>query len=78
MSVSVGKRIISYSTTNNLNSLCRYLRASKWKTHVAIQRLESTLKWRREYGIYDTLTSDLVSVEVRAHFSSKGSSLSFQ
>ncbi|KAJ3564306.1 hypothetical protein NP233_g8380 [Leucocoprinus birnbaumii] len=43
--------------------ILRYLRASKWKTQVAIQRLESTLKWRREYGLYDFLTSDLISVE---------------
>ncbi|KAF8206348.1 CRAL/TRIO domain-containing protein [Mycena galopus ATCC 62051] len=34
--------------------ILRYLRASKWKQDVAIQRLETTLKWRREYGIYET------------------------
>jgi hypothetical protein len=28
-------------------------------------RLESTLKWRRDYGIYDILTSNLVEPEVR-------------
>lgn len=47
-----------------LDSLRRYLRASKWKTQVVIQRLESTLKWRRDYGLYDYLTSDLISIEV--------------
>ncbi|KAF7374828.1 CRAL-TRIO domain-containing protein C23B6.04c [Mycena sanguinolenta] len=34
--------------------ILRYLRASKYKVTVAIQRLEATLKWRREYGIYET------------------------
>ncbi|KAJ7678888.1 CRAL-TRIO domain-containing protein [Mycena polygramma] len=43
--------------------ILRYLRASKWKVDVAIHRLEQTLKWRREYGIYDTLTADLVDPE---------------
>ncbi|KAG5636163.1 hypothetical protein H0H81_008944, partial [Sphagnurus paluster] len=34
--------------------LLRYLRAVKWKcAAAAIQRLEATLKWRREYGIYE-------------------------
>jgi len=61
--------IISQTVSNNnsqlvLDSLRRYLQASKWKTQVAIQRLESTLKWRRDYGLYDYLTSDLISIEV--------------
>lgn len=33
--------------------LHRYLRASKWIVSTAIQRVEDTLKWRREYGLYD-------------------------
>jgi len=61
--------IISQTVSNNnsqlvLDSLRRYLQASKWKTQVAIQRLESTLKWRRDYGLYDYLTGDLISIEV--------------
>ncbi|KAF8656275.1 hypothetical protein AX16_002711 [Volvariella volvacea WC 439] len=43
--------------------LLRYLRASKWKTDVAIQRLESTLKWRREYGLHDKITEKYVEPE---------------
>ncbi|KAJ7756518.1 CRAL/TRIO domain-containing protein [Mycena maculata] len=43
--------------------ILRYLRASKWNVDTAIQRLEDTLKWRREYGVYDTLTADLVEPE---------------
>ncbi|KAJ7158685.1 CRAL-TRIO domain-containing protein [Mycena filopes] len=43
--------------------ILRYLRASKWKVDVAITRLEATLKWRREYGIYDTITAELVEPE---------------
>ncbi|KLO17413.1 CRAL/TRIO domain-containing protein, partial [Schizopora paradoxa] len=42
----------------------RYLRASKWVLHTAIERLEDTLKWRREYGFYDgTLSEGLVEPE---------------
>ncbi|KAH9481360.1 CRAL-TRIO domain-containing protein C23B6.04c [Psilocybe cubensis] len=43
--------------------LLRYLRASKWKVSGAIQRLESTLAWRREFGMYDTLNANLVEPE---------------
>ncbi|KAJ6513180.1 CRAL-TRIO domain-containing protein [Mycena sanguinolenta] len=42
--------------------ILRYLRASKYKVTVAIQRLEATLKWRREYGIYD-MTPEQVEPE---------------
>ncbi|KAK1225009.1 Phosphatidylinositol transfer protein (PITP) [Marasmius sp. AFHP31] len=41
----------------------RYLRASKWKVNQAIQRLESTLKWRREYGLYTHITPAHVEPE---------------
>ena len=37
--------------------------ASKWGQHTAIQRLEDTLKWRREFGIYD-MSAELVEPEV--------------
>jgi len=40
------------------------LRASKWKKDVAITRLENTLKWRREFGIYDTVNAKHVEPEV--------------
>ncbi|KAF5382220.1 hypothetical protein D9615_004367 [Tricholomella constricta] len=44
--------------------LLRYLRAVKWKSAAAaIQRLEATLEWRREYGIYDTVSSSYVEPE---------------
>jgi len=49
-----------------LSSECilRYLRATKWKTTAAaIQRLEATLKWRREYGLYDLVTDAHVEPE---------------
>ena len=49
----------------NLIIIKRYLRATKWASaKVAIERLEGTLKWRREYGIYDELTAELVEPEV--------------
>ncbi|KAF9000594.1 CRAL-TRIO domain-containing protein [Cyathus striatus] len=43
--------------------LLRYLRASKWKVPVAIKRLEATLKWRREFGMYDSVNADHVEPE---------------
>ncbi|KAJ7030401.1 CRAL TRIO domain-containing protein [Mycena alexandri] len=43
--------------------ILRYLRASKWKVDAAIHRLEETLKWRREYGVYDTITAEHVEPE---------------
>ena len=45
--------------------VCRYLRASKWKPDTAINRIENTLTWRREYGLYDILNANLVEPEVR-------------
>ncbi|TFY75993.1 hypothetical protein EWM64_g8022 [Hericium alpestre] len=33
--------------------MLRYLRATKWHVEQAIERLESTLRWRREFGLYD-------------------------
>jgi hypothetical protein len=32
---------------------------------VAIKRLEDTLKWRREFGIYDKITPEYIEPEVR-------------
>jgi hypothetical protein len=51
--VDVEKMWLSYEC------ILRYLRASKWKVDVAIQRLEATLKWRREYGMYETVPADV-------------------
>lgn len=45
--------------------MVRYLRATKWDVRSAISRVEDTLRWRREYGFYDTLTPDHVEPEVR-------------
>ena len=41
----------------------RYLRATKWDVVKAIERLESTLKWRREFGVY-THTPEYLEPEV--------------
>ncbi|KAF7312385.1 CRAL/TRIO domain-containing protein [Mycena indigotica] len=43
--------------------ILRYLRASKWKVDVAKARLDATLAWRRQYGIYDKLKADYVEPE---------------
>ena len=48
--------------------LLRYLRATKWKVDQAIQRLEATLKWRKEFGIdmdEGKVTPEHVEPEVR-------------
>ncbi|KZT07736.1 CRAL/TRIO domain-containing protein [Laetiporus sulphureus 93-53] len=44
--------------------MLRYLRATKWSsTKAAIKRLEETLVWRREYGVYDLITAEHVEPE---------------
>ncbi|KAG1728654.1 hypothetical protein EDB19DRAFT_153997 [Suillus lakei] len=43
--------------------LLRYLRATNWNAHAAIKRLEDTLKWRREFGIYDKITPEYLEPE---------------
>ncbi|KAG2340748.1 CRAL/TRIO domain-containing protein [Suillus weaverae] len=43
--------------------LLRYLRATKWDANEAIKRLEDTLKWRRDFGIYDAITPQHVEPE---------------
>ena len=42
--------------------ILRYLRATKWNTAQALNRLQSTLSWRREYGA-DKFTFDYISPE---------------
>lgn len=43
--------------------LLRYLRASKWAVADAKKRLDGTLIWRREYGVYDH-TVEYISPEM--------------
>ncbi|KAG1883352.1 CRAL TRIO domain-containing protein [Suillus subluteus] len=43
--------------------LLRYLRATNWNADLAIKRLEGTLKWRREFGIYDKITAEYIEPE---------------
>ncbi|KAI0822555.1 CRAL/TRIO domain-containing protein [Trametes gibbosa] len=44
--------------------LLRFLRAVKWASaQAAVKRLEDTLKWRREYGVYDLITASHVEPE---------------
>ncbi|KAG8740783.1 hypothetical protein FRC10_003892 [Ceratobasidium sp. 414] len=43
--------------------LLRYLRASKWVLATTITRLDDTLKWRRDYGLYDLITPEHVEPE---------------
>ena len=39
----------------------------KWRSaDDAIKRLETTLKWRREFGWYDKVTAEHVEPEVRS------------
>ncbi|RXW15283.1 hypothetical protein EST38_g10570 [Candolleomyces aberdarensis] len=45
--------------------ILRFLRASKWKTATAITRVEATLKWRREFGWYDSITPELIEPEAQ-------------
>ena len=54
----------SNDTRQSYECLLRYLRATKWDANAAIERLEGTLKWRREYGIYDKITPEHVEPEV--------------
>ncbi|KAI5308215.1 hypothetical protein KEM55_006271 [Ascosphaera atra] len=43
--------------------MLRYLRATKWHVEQAIERLERTLVWRREYGVEEH-TADYISIEL--------------
>ncbi|KAI6042521.1 CRAL-TRIO domain-containing protein [Pisolithus marmoratus] len=43
--------------------ILRYIRAAKHDVAAAIKRIEDTLKWRRDFGIYDTITAELVEPE---------------
>ena len=54
----------SQSRSRHIFSSSRFLRATKWDVGKAIVRLESTLKWRREFGVY-THTPEHVEPEVR-------------
>lgn len=63
--VSSGKVLRGIILFSLLTTTHSYLRASKWKGSSAIQRLESTLKWRREFGLYDLVNAKHVEQEVR-------------
>ncbi|ODQ79221.1 hypothetical protein BABINDRAFT_162260 [Babjeviella inositovora NRRL Y-12698] len=45
--------------------LLRYLRATKWVVADAIERIEKSLSWRREFGLYDPakLSAEIVGPE---------------
>jgi len=43
----------------------RFLRATRWDVANCIKKLETALKWRREYGICDTLTAESIKEHVR-------------
>ncbi|KAI0351705.1 CRAL/TRIO domain-containing protein [Trametes cingulata] len=44
--------------------LLRFIRAVKWASaQAAIKRIEETLKWRREFGLYDLITASYVEPE---------------
>ncbi|KAI0077866.1 CRAL/TRIO domain-containing protein [Panus rudis PR-1116 ss-1] len=44
--------------------ILRYLRATKWAgADVAIKRIEGTLRWRREFGLYDHVNAEHVEPE---------------
>ncbi|KAH7884361.1 CRAL TRIO domain-containing protein [Phlebopus sp. FC_14] len=43
--------------------ILRYIRATKHDVPESIKRLEGTLKWRRDFGVYTTITADHVEPE---------------
>lgn len=43
--------------------LLRYLRATKWVPNESLTRLQATLIWRREIGIYDKITAEHTAPE---------------
>lgn len=49
--------------------ILRYLRATKWNVHEAIERIEGTIAWRREFGVNyqdddkNTVNSELIAPE---------------
>ena len=67
----VWKLQLSQKSPSLMCILKRFLRAVKWASaQAAIKRLEATLKWRREYGLYDLITASHVEPEVPAVCSS--------
>lgn len=65
MNVCFGKFFVPSHMYSRSYEITSYLRATKWKSvEDAISRLEDTLKWRREYGLYDRITAEHVEPEV--------------
>jgi hypothetical protein len=53
-----------YMMQHSLRGPHSYLRATKWVQAEAINRLEGTLKWKREFGFYDKMTPEHIEPEV--------------
>ena len=50
------------------NGIPRFIRAVKWASaQASIKRIEATLRWRREFGVYDLITASHVEPEVSTH-----------
>lgn len=65
MYASVNQRIITYNYLCCTYELYRYLRATKWAgAEQAIKRLEDTLRWRRQFGLYDKIKAEYIEPEV--------------
>jgi hypothetical protein len=64
------RAVVGLAGRQDLRTL-RYLRASKWQKYFAIQKLENTLRWRREFGIYSHLTADYIADEVRSGYATR-------
>ena len=59
------QKLTPTSQAKSHSGLCRFLRAVNWASAAAaIKRLEDTLKWRREFGVYDVITASYVEPEV--------------
>ena len=58
----------SVVTSHSLKLHTRFIRAVKWASaQASIKRIEATLKWRREFGVYDLITASHVEPEVNTH-----------
>ena len=71
MHASVCSFLPTLANYAKLTGFLRYMRATKWaSSQAAIKRLEETLLWRREFGLYDErFTPEHVEPEVRLDIS---------